>query len=171
MFFLYFEWGEHVKEGSDGKDFQIGRYTLLKLDYRIIASCVLAVRLRHIYCSFTNHFSDVSSKFSQSGTQIVSLNFVIISLFHCFVGSFLLNNSFTISITLVYNSLSCMLILFHLLLFYQTISRVLIITELFVYSLSFLRLVRLGSEFAPVANIRCYISLNLYAVWMKRTIA
>ena len=40
-----------------------------------------------------------------------------------------------------------------------------------MYSLCFLQVVRLGSEFAPVANLRCYTSLNLYAVWMNRTLA
>ena len=50
-----------MEKESGGKDCQIGRYSLLKLDYRRIAFCVLAAPLWHIYCSFTNHFTDVIS--------------------------------------------------------------------------------------------------------------
>ena len=32
VFFVCFELGQHAEKGSDGKDCQIGRYSLLKLD-------------------------------------------------------------------------------------------------------------------------------------------
>ena len=55
-------------------------------------------------------------KVSHSGTQIVS--FELCNSFNVlFRRCFVLHISFTISITLGYSSLSCMLILFHLLLF------------------------------------------------------
>ena len=60
-----------------------------------------------------NHFSDVSLKFPHSGTQIGSLDFAFLSLLYCFAESFRLHISFTISITLGYSLLSCMLLLFH----------------------------------------------------------